>query len=135
MKHSPCLKIKEKLEKCTTKKTNKEDKAFHLVNDACSDNFDVIDWPVLSAGFHHPYSLQNADSLRYSSKNTVLSIQPLSGCKRKKELASVCIWSSVGHRQNTSTWQTYKWRLSVHGMRLSFHHAQHKCYRKADDVY
>lgn len=63
MKHSPCFKIKEKLEKCTMKKTNKEDKVFHLVNDACSDDFDVIDWPVLSAGLHHPYSLQNADSL------------------------------------------------------------------------
>lgn len=88
---------------------HKEDRVFHLVNNACSDNFDVIHWPVLSAGLHHPYSLQNGDSLRYSSKNTVLSIQPLSGCKRKKELASVCVWSSVGHRQNTSTWQTYKW--------------------------
>lgn len=72
-------------------------KDFHLVNDACSDNFDVFDRPVLSAGFHHPYSVQNGDSLRYSSKNTVLSIQPLSGCQRKKELAAVCIWSSVGH--------------------------------------
>lgn len=117
------------------KKTNKEDKVFHLVNDACSDNFDVIDWPVLSAGLHHPYSLQNADSLRYSSKNTVLSIQPLSGCKRKKELASVCIWSSVGHRQNTSTWS--KWRDFQYMVCVchSIMHNINAITLKADDVY
>lgn len=96
-------------------KKKKNDKGFHSVNNICSDNFDIFDRPVLSAGLHHPYSVQNGDSFRNSSKNAVLSIQPLSRCQRKKELAAVCIWSSVGHCQNTSTWQTniQMGRLSV----------------------
>lgn len=67
------------------------------------DNFDVFKGPILSVGLYHPHPLQDTNTLWNSSKNGVFTIQPLCGRKSHKELTSVCVWSCIGHRQNTSS--------------------------------
>uniref|UniRef100_A0A3Q3A541 Uncharacterized protein n=1 Tax=Kryptolebias marmoratus TaxID=37003 RepID=A0A3Q3A541_KRYMA len=51
---------------------------------------------------------QMEGTVRHSSKNTVLPIQPLGGSQREEELAAVGVRSGVGHRKDPSPLQTQK---------------------------
>lgn len=67
----------------------------------CLQDFYVIGWSILVVGFHHSNAGQNSHALVDSAKNGVFSVQPMSLSKCKKELASICVWACISHRQNT----------------------------------
>lgn len=78
-----------------------------------SDYFDIISWTILTVCFHHPNPVQNSDALTHSSKNTVLSVQPLGGCKCEEELTAVGVGPSIGHGKNSTSLQTQTHKINL----------------------
>ena len=71
---------------------------------------DVFNGPVISISFCFAYPVYNLDSLGNPAKYCMLAIQPLSRCQGDEELASISVWTTVGHGQDASTWKRVIYR-------------------------
>lgn len=73
------------------------------VNRSRIENNDFLKRSIIRIRCHIPNLLDHIQTINHLTKDGVLAIQMGSSSKRDKELATICSWTTVGHRHDTRT--------------------------------